>query len=137
MLIFLLYNTRALILKTVEFPRCSVLRGEIMLTLKRAGMSVFGGVFLATLIMSSTLYAEDDRIKGRIPEGVYIELTKEFYEALQNNGYGGTKTYSNDPSKDHLKQIAISTRFMVETNLQILKQQEKMIRLLEDLNEKK
>jgi hypothetical protein len=108
-----------------------------MLTLKQAGMIFFGGVFLATLIVSSTLYAEDDRIKGRIPEGVYIELTKEFYEALRNNGYGGTKTYSNDPSKDYLKQIAISTRFMVETNLQILKQQEKMIQLLEDLNEKK
>ena len=107
-----------------------------MLTLKRIGMIFFGGAFLATLMMSSTLYAKDDRIKGRIPEGVYIELTKEFYEALQNNGYGKTKTYSNDPSKDYLKQIAVSTRFMVETNLQILKQQEKMIQLLEDLNRK-
>ena len=107
-----------------------------MLTLKRIGMIFFGGAFLATLIMSSTLYAKDDRIKGRIPEGVYIELTKEFYEALQKNGYGGSKTYSNDPSKDYLKQIAVSTRFMVETNLQILKQQEKMIQLLEDLNGK-
>ena len=108
-----------------------------MFTLKRVGMISFAGAFLATLIMSSILYAEDDRIKGRIPEGVYIELTKEFYEALQNNGCGGTKTYSNDPSKDYLKQIAVSTRFMVETNLQILKQQEKMIQLLEDLNGKK
>ncbi len=99
-------------------------------------MISFVGAFLAILIMSSTLYAEDDGIKGRIPEGVYIELTKEFYEALQNNGYGGIKTYSNDPSRDYLKQIAISTRFMVETNLQILKQQEKMIQLLEDLNRK-
>jgi len=108
-----------------------------MLTLKRICMIFFGGAFLATLIMSSTLYAKDDRIKGRIPEGVYIELTKEFYEALQNNGYGGSKTYSNDPSNYYLKQIAVSTRFMVETNLQILKQQEKMIQLLEDLNGKK
>ena len=99
-------------------------------------MIFFVGAFLAISIMSSTLYAKDDRIKGRIPEGVYIELTKEFYEALQNNSYGGTKTYSNDPSKDYLKQIAVSTRFMVETNLQILKQQEKMIHLLEDLNGK-
>jgi len=100
------------------------------------GMIFFGGAFLLTLIMSSTLYAKDDRVRGRIPEGIYIELTKEFYEALRNNGYGGSKTYSNDPSKDYLKQIAISTRFMVETNLQILRQQEKMIQLLEDLHEK-
>ena len=103
-----------------------------MITLKRIGMIFFGGAFLLTLIMSSTLYAKDDRVRGRIPAGIYIELTEEFYEALRNNGYGGSKTYSNDPSKDYLKQIAISTRFMVETNLQILRQQEKMIQLLED-----
>ena len=99
-------------------------------------MIFFGVAFLAVLIVGSTLYAEDDGIKGRIPEGVYIELTKDFYEALQNNRNEGAKTYSNDPSNYYLKQIAVSTRFMVETNLQILKQQEKMIQLLEDLNRK-
>lgn len=103
-----------------------------MITLKRIGMIFFGSAFLLTLIMSSILYAKDDRVRSRIPAGIYIELTEEFYEALRNNGYGGSKTYSNDPSKDYLKQIAISTRFMVETNLQILRQQEKMIQLLED-----
>jgi hypothetical protein len=101
------------------------------------GFIFFGGALLAALIiLPSTLYAKDDRVRDRIPEGVYIELTEEFYEALRNNGYGGSKTYSNDPSKDYLKQIAISTRFMVETNLQILKHQEKMIRLLENLQRK-
>ena len=103
-----------------------------MITLKRIGMIFFGSAFLLTLIMGSTLCAKDDRVRSRIPEGIYIELTEEFYEALRNNGYGGSKTYSNDPSKDYLKQIAISTRFMVETNLQILRQQEKIIQLLED-----
>jgi hypothetical protein len=94
----------------------------------------FGAAFLVALIVfPSTLHAKDDRVRDRMPEGVYIELTEEFYEALRNNGYGGSKTYSNDPSKDYLKQIAISTRFMVETNLQILKHQEKMIQLLENL----
>jgi hypothetical protein len=108
-----------------------------MLILKRIGVIFFIGAFLAALIMiPSTLYAKDDRVGDRIPEGLYIELTEEFYEALRNNGYGGSKTYSNDPSKDYLKQIAISTRFMVETNLQILRHQEKMIQLLEDLHSK-
>jgi hypothetical protein len=98
------------------------------------GFIFLGCAFLAALIMlPSMLVAKDDRVRDRIPEGVYIELTEEFYEALRNNGYQGSKTYSNDPSKDYLKQIAISTRFMVETNLQILKHQEKMIRLLENL----
>jgi hypothetical protein len=105
-----------------------------MITLRQMGFIFFGAAFLAALIMlPSPLYAKDDRVGDRIPEGVYIELTEEFYEALRNNSYGGSKTYSNDPSKDYLKQIAISTRFMVETNLQILKHQEKMIRLLENL----
>jgi hypothetical protein len=108
-----------------------------MITLRQMGFIFFGGALLAALIiLPSTLYAKDDRVRDRIPEGVYIELTEEFYEALRNNGYGGSKTYSNDPSKDYLKQIAISTRFMVETNLQILKHQEKMIRLLENLQRK-
>jgi hypothetical protein len=39
-------------------------------------------------------------------------------------------------SETHLRQIAISTRFMVETNLQILRQQEKMIELLEEIRSK-
>jgi hypothetical protein len=94
----------------------------------------FGAAFLAALILlPSTLYAKDDRVRDRMPEGVYIELTQEFYEALRNNQSHGSKTYSNDPSNEYLKQIAISSRFMVETNLQILRHQEKMIRLLENL----
>lgn len=108
-----------------------------MITLRQMGIIFFVGAFLAVLIMiPSTLYAKDDRVRDRIPEGVYINLTQEFYEALRNNGYEGSKTYSNDPSTDYLKQIAISTRFMVETNLQILRHQEKMIRLLENLQGK-
>ena len=108
-----------------------------MLTLRQMGIIFFGGALLAALIiLPSTLYAKNDRVRDRIPEGVYIELTEDFYEALRNNGYGGSKTYSNDPSKDYLKQIAISTRFMVETNLQILRHQEKMIQLLEILQDK-
>lgn len=105
-----------------------------MLKLKRVGVIFLAGTFFAALmILPSILYAKDDRVKSRIPEGIYIELTKEFYETLRNNGDEGRKTYSNDPSKDYLKQIAISTRFMVETNLQILRHQEKMIKLLENL----
>ena len=74
----------------------------------------------------------------RIPEGVYIELNRDFYRALQEEGDRDTKFYSNDPSAMYLKQIAISSKFMVETNLQILKQQEEVIRLLRSvLGEKK
>jgi hypothetical protein len=63
-----------------------------------------------------------------IPEGVYIKLTKDFYDAIKNSS---DVTYSNDPSVEYLRQIAISAKFMVETNIQILKQQERIIQLLE------
>ena len=69
------------------------------------------------------------------PKGVYIELTKEFYESLMDGNRRGNYRYTtNDPSIEYLKEISISTRFMVETNLQILRQQEKIIELLESLS---
>ena len=68
------------------------------------------------------------------PRGVYIELTKEFYESLMDGTRRGKYRYTtNDPSIEYLKEISISTRFMVETNLQILRQQEKIIELLQSL----
>ena len=74
--------------------------------------------------------AQDEGLKRPIPEGVYIKLTKDFYEALKNTGTEGIKTYSNNPSSEYLKEIAVSARFLVETNLQLLKQQEEMIQLM-------
>ena len=77
------------------------------------------------LFVPLSAYCQDSY---QIPEGVYIRLTKDFYDALKNQG---SKVYSNDPSDEYLKQIAISTKFMVETNLEILKQQEKMNLMLD------
>jgi len=82
-------------------------------------------------------YGEKKGSKIPIPEGVYIELTKDFYEALRDEGSGGTRNYSNDPSLDYLKEISISSRFMVETNLQILRHQERIIQLLHTLMKNK
>ena len=59
------------------------------------------------------------------------------YEALKEDNYRGTKSYSNDPSTEYLKQISISARFMVETNLNILRQQERIIQLLHSYLKKK
>jgi hypothetical protein len=101
-----------------------------MQTLKRNFGALLAGVLLGIILYTpALLYSQDNRI----PEGVYIKLTKDFYEALKNEGSQGTKVYSNNPSSDHLKEIAISTRFMVETNLEILKQQERINQLLHSL----
>lgn len=73
---------------------------------------------------------------ARIPQGVYLELTESFYEALKRDPRQGATVYSNDPSAADLREIAVSAQFVVKTNLEILKQQEEMIRLLRRLLEK-
>ena len=61
-----------------------------------------------------------------------LKLDREFYETLSNN----KNTYSNDKSTEYLREISISSRYFVETNLQIIKQQEEMIRLLKTIADK-
>ncbi|MBW1802217.1 MAG: hypothetical protein JRJ85_15990 [Deltaproteobacteria bacterium] len=101
-------------------------------------MALWMGLILAFMMCQPmTAYGEDRNPKYNIPEGVYIDLTKDFYEALKNEGGAGSRVYSNDMSTEYLKQISISTRFMVETNLQILKQQERMMHMLQNLLNKR
>ena len=77
--------------------------------------------------------AQDSHSKNGLPGGIYLKLNREFYESLSND----KNTYSNDKSTEYLREISISSRFMVETNLQIIKQQEEIIRLLETIADKK
>ena len=95
------------------------------------------GLTLSVLLLGQGLLRAQEEANRRIPKGLYIELNKEFYEALKEEGTGGSKVYSNNPSQEYLRQIAISSRFIVETNLQIIKQQESMIELLQTLLEKR
>ncbi|MCF8062306.1 MAG: hypothetical protein K9M82_07310 [Deltaproteobacteria bacterium] len=81
--------------------------------------------------------AQDHSSRVRVPKGVYLELTRDFYEALREETERNATVYSNDPSAARLKEIAVSARFMVQTNLEILKQQEEMIQLLRRLLERK
>lgn len=76
-------------------------------------------------------FTEDSGPRYPVPKGVYVDLNKDFYRALQEEGSSNSRTYSNDMSLTYLKEIAISARFMVETNLQILKNQERIIQMLE------
>ena len=93
---------------------------------------VLPGLLLMMLLsFPAHIQAQDESFKRPKPGGIYIEITKDFYEALRGEGQSGVKTYTNDPSIEYLRQIAISSKFMVETNLQILKQQERIIQLLE------
>jgi len=109
-------------------------QGKIMKMIKQTCIVFSVGLILGILLFGSvTGYGQEAGSKISVPEGVYIKLTREFYQALRDEGDRGTRLYSNDPSVEYLKQISISTRFIVETNLQILKQQERIIQLLQSL----
>jgi hypothetical protein len=79
-------------------------------------------------------FAEGQNSGSRGGERVHVILTRDFYNELRNAGGSGGRTYSNDKSHEYLRQISVSSKFMVETNFQILKQQEKIIQLLESLS---
>jgi hypothetical protein len=96
-----------------------------------AALALLAGVLLGVTLWSPAgVCGEDGVPKYALPEGVYIDLTKDFYEALKGEGLSGSRTYSNDLSEEYLKQIAVSTRFMVETNFEVLRQQERLMQLL-------
>ena len=100
---------------------------------KRHGLIVTGSLLILALWMPTVVHAQGKTKETLIPEGVYIKLTKDYYNALGAGASRGVKTYSNDPSTEYLKQISVSSRFTVETNLQILKNQERIIRLLDSV----
>jgi hypothetical protein len=71
------------------------------------------------------------------PAGFYIELSEDFYRALNQAGNDEGGRLSNRPmSEEYLHQIAVSAKFMVETNLQLMRQQERMLQLLEEIRDK-
>lgn len=84
-----------------------------------------GSIYL-TSFWTNARAVEDPKIE--------IDLTESFYRALRNEG---TKTYTTNKSEEYLRQIAISSRYAVETNLKIIKQQEHIIELLETINNEK
>jgi len=90
-------------------------------------------LIVALLFLSPFIVTGQDKAEKPLPEGVYIKLNREFYESLKNKN----KIYSNNPSEEYLRDISISSKFIVETNLQIIKQQEEIIRLLQSISDKK
>ena len=78
--------------------------------------------------------ARDSKSNHDLPDGVYLKLNREFYESLNDTN---KNTYTNDKSSEYLREISISSRCVVESNLQIIRQQEEIIRLLKTIADKK
>ncbi len=97
--------------------------------------AVVGGMAIL-MVLPIVGSAETDTKRPYPLKGIYLEMTEDFYRALKEQGHSTTQTYSTKMSDEHLCQIAISSRYMVETNLQIMRQQERIIQLLEAIKDK-
>ncbi len=64
------------------------------------------------------------------PAGIFIQLSEDFYRDMGAHD-DNTRTLSTNMSETYLRQIAVATRYTVETNLKILQQQARIIELLE------
>lgn len=104
---------------------------------KRAMVSIGAGCML---VMACALMPRADAGEGslpyRLPRGVYLDISKAFYGALQRSDHDGDRIYSNTMSDEYLRQIAVSTKFTVQTNLEIIRQQERIIQLLRAIQNK-
>lgn len=108
----------------------------------RRCLMVWAGAVFILLIVSSTMTTADDRRpnpprhRPYPPMGIYVQMTEDFYRALKEDTQAATRTFTTNMSEDYLHQIATATRYTVETNLQLLQQQERIIQLLEALQDK-
>ncbi len=72
---------------------------------------------------------------GRV-RSPYLILDGEFFEAMQRMSKAGERTYG-DRQEPLLEQIAVATQYVVKTNLTLIKQNDRIIQLLEELNRKR
>lgn len=95
---------------------------------------IMGGLVLLVIMAVTIAYAKRPNSPYPYPPaGIWLQMTEDFYRALNDDTQTGGKTLTTDRSEDYLSQIAISTRYTVETNFRILQQQERIIQLLESI----
>jgi hypothetical protein len=85
------------------------------------GLTV-GLLISANILTGTPAFAGGRHSEYHIPEGVYIDLDREFYEALKEDGQKQAKVYTNDTRTLYL--------------MKILQNQQRIIHLLETLLEK-
>ena len=70
-------------------------------------------------------------VQGMGGQSPVVVLSGEFFQAMDKLSNSGV--VSGDRQEMFLEQIATAERFVVKTNLTLIEQNEKVIRLLEDL----
>lgn len=104
-------------------------------------MAKIGAIFLATgLILSAMSLAAAAQSQANPVPGTgrdpYVILTDEFWRSMEKLSRAEDHTYG-DRQEPLLEKIAVASQFMVKTNLTIIKQNDRIIKLLEELNRKR
>lgn len=104
-------------------------------------MAKIGAVFLAIgLILSAMSLAAAAQSSANPAPGTgrdpYVILDGEFWKAMEKLSRAEANTYG-DQQVPLLEKIAVASQFMVKTNLTIIKQNDQIIHLLEELNRKR
>lgn len=86
-------------------------------------------VALSLVIVLTPRLTQPEEKPGKSP---YVILSGEFFAAMEKLARSGV-TYG-DRQEPLLEQIALSSQFMVKTNLTLIQQNERIIQLLEKLN---
>ncbi|MHB8068251.1 MAG: hypothetical protein ACYDIC_10170 [Desulfobaccales bacterium] len=111
-------------------------------------MAKIGAIFLATgLILAAMSLAAAAQSKANPAPGTsatpgtgrdpYVILTDEFWRSMEKLSRAEDHTYSDNRQEPLLEKIAVASQFMVKTNLTIIKQNDRIIQLLEELNRKR
>ena len=91
---------------------------------------------LLALMVAGLAYAKrPDHPDSHPLYGIFLQMNEDFYRALDEEAQSGSTTLTTNKSDILLNRIAITGRYAVETNLQILQQQERIIQLLEAIRD--
>jgi len=82
--------------------------------------------------VESTAQAQDETIRYRLPQGIYLDVPKDVLEA--NGGeLPENLALSNQFTSAYLEEIAASNQTLIQRNNEIIQQQSRIIQLLEAL----
>ncbi|OGP73836.1 MAG: hypothetical protein A2Y80_01665 [Deltaproteobacteria bacterium RBG_13_58_19] len=93
------------------------------------GLGAAWVILVALMLMPSSSVSQTNPYSSP-----YIILNGEFVDAL-NKLKGSSVTYG-DQQEPLLKEIALTNQYLVKTNLTMVKQNERIIQLLEEINRK-
>ncbi len=95
---------------------------------------VFFSLILLFLIFGGISFGKENIY---IPSKINIWLDKEFLKYYENYNEKDVKTYSTDKDeKEIIKELIELLRFQIKTNLILIKQNERLIKLLEEQKKK-